>query len=129
MNFDPLGIANALDLTDRILPRLQAKPHCRPKLLNFPPYSREELNAIVQDRLTQVCLLAYLLLLSKLTFSGINTLVCSCVFRYQVKVFWTQRQFSSVQEKFQLCQEMPAKHLTYAGKRTGFKPLKQECDC
>ncbi|KAI2659394.1 hypothetical protein H4Q32_023692 [Labeo rohita] len=48
------GIANALDLTDRILPRLQAKPHCRPKLLNFPPYSREELNAIVQDRLTQV---------------------------------------------------------------------------
>ncbi|XP_050977939.1 cell division control protein 6 homolog [Labeo rohita] len=49
-----VGIANALDLTDRILPRLQAKPHCRPKLLNFPPYSREELNAIVQDRLTQV---------------------------------------------------------------------------
>uniref|UniRef100_A0A673JBC7 Cell division control protein n=1 Tax=Sinocyclocheilus rhinocerous TaxID=307959 RepID=A0A673JBC7_9TELE len=49
-----IGIANALDLTDRILPRLQAKPHCRPKLLNFPPYSREELNAIVQDRLTQV---------------------------------------------------------------------------
>ncbi|KAK9966404.1 hypothetical protein ABG768_003516 [Culter alburnus] len=49
-----IGIANALDLTDRILPRLQAKPHCRPKLLNFPPYSREELNAIVLDRLTQV---------------------------------------------------------------------------
>nr|XP_055041024.1 cell division control protein 6 homolog [Misgurnus anguillicaudatus] len=49
-----IGIANALDLTDRILPRLQAKPHCRPKLLNFPPYSREELNAIVQDRLAQV---------------------------------------------------------------------------
>lgn len=49
-----IGIANALDLTDRILPRLQAKPHCRPKLLNFPPYSREELNAIVQDRIAQV---------------------------------------------------------------------------
>ncbi|XP_051966916.1 cell division control protein 6 homolog [Xyrauchen texanus] len=49
-----IGIANALDLTDRILPRLQAKPHCRPKLLHFPPYSREELNAIVQDRLAQV---------------------------------------------------------------------------
>lgn len=49
-----IGIANALDLTDRILPRLQARPHCRPQLLNFPPYSREELVAIVQDRLTQV---------------------------------------------------------------------------
>lgn len=49
-----LGIANALDLTDRILPRLQALPRCRPQLLHFPPYSRQELAAIVQDRLTQV---------------------------------------------------------------------------
>ncbi|XP_029913437.1 cell division control protein 6 homolog [Myripristis murdjan] len=48
-----IGIANALDLTDRILPRLQARPHCRPLLLHFPPYSRQELAAIVQDRLTQ----------------------------------------------------------------------------
>ncbi|KAK2817498.1 hypothetical protein Q5P01_025689 [Channa striata] len=48
-----IGIANALDLTDRILPRLQARPHCRPQLLHFPPYSRQELVAIVQDRLTQ----------------------------------------------------------------------------
>ncbi|XP_040002234.1 cell division control protein 6 homolog [Xiphias gladius] len=48
-----VGIANALDLTDRILPRLQARPHCRPLLLNFPPYSRQELAAIVQDRLAQ----------------------------------------------------------------------------
>ncbi|XP_029383826.1 cell division control protein 6 homolog [Echeneis naucrates] len=48
-----IGIANALDLTDRILPRLQAQPRCRPQLLHFPPYSRQELTAIVQDRLTQ----------------------------------------------------------------------------
>jgi len=48
------GVANALDLTDRILPRLQARPHCRPQLLHFSPYSRQELTAIVQDRLTQV---------------------------------------------------------------------------
>lgn len=48
-----IGIANALDLTDRILPRLQARPECRPLLLNFPPYSRQELTAIVQDRLAQ----------------------------------------------------------------------------
>lgn len=49
-----VGIANALDLTDRILPRLQARPRCRPQLLHFPPYSRDELIAIVQDRLAQV---------------------------------------------------------------------------
>ncbi|XP_036401435.1 cell division control protein 6 homolog [Megalops cyprinoides] len=48
-----IGIANALDLTDRILPRLQSRPRCRPALLHFPPYSRQELAAIVQDRLTQ----------------------------------------------------------------------------
>ncbi|CAJ1052847.1 cell division control protein 6 homolog isoform X2 [Xyrichtys novacula] len=48
-----IGIANALDLTDRILPRLQARPHCRPQLLHFPPYTRLELAAIVQDRLAQ----------------------------------------------------------------------------
>ncbi|XP_023131876.2 cell division control protein 6 homolog [Amphiprion ocellaris] len=48
-----IGIANALDLTDRILPRLQARPRCRPQLLHFPPYSRQELAAIVQDRLAQ----------------------------------------------------------------------------
>uniref|UniRef100_A0A3Q3J487 Cell division control protein 6 homolog n=1 Tax=Monopterus albus TaxID=43700 RepID=A0A3Q3J487_MONAL len=48
-----IGIANALDLTDRILPRLQARPHCCPLLLHFPPYSRQELAAIVQDRLAQ----------------------------------------------------------------------------
>lgn len=48
-----IGIANALDLTDRILPRLQARPECRPLLLHFPPYSRQELTAIVQDRLAQ----------------------------------------------------------------------------
>ncbi|XP_048778181.2 cell division control protein 6 homolog [Ostrea edulis] len=46
-----IGIANALDLTDRILPRLQARPNCKPQLLNFPPYSREQIAAILQDRL------------------------------------------------------------------------------
>lgn len=48
-----IGIANALDLTDRILPRLQAQTHCRPLLMHFPPYSREELGTIIQDRLAK----------------------------------------------------------------------------
>ncbi|XP_075033222.1 cell division control protein 6 homolog [Mixophyes fleayi] len=48
-----IGIANALDLTDRILPRLQARPHCRPQLLNFSPYTKDQLATILQDRLAQ----------------------------------------------------------------------------
>lgn len=49
-----IGIANALDLTDRILPRLQARPKCRPKLMNFPPYSKDQIVKVLQDRLQQV---------------------------------------------------------------------------
>nr|XP_056719239.1 cell division control protein 6 homolog [Euleptes europaea] len=49
-----IGIANALDLTDRILPRLQARPKCRPQLLNFPPYSKDQLAFILEERLKQV---------------------------------------------------------------------------
>ncbi|XP_010618306.1 cell division control protein 6 homolog isoform X1 [Fukomys damarensis] len=49
-----IGIANTLDLTDRILPRLEAREHCKPQLLNFPPYTRSQIAAILQDRLHQV---------------------------------------------------------------------------
>uniref|UniRef100_A0A8C5GQW1 Cell division control protein n=1 Tax=Gouania willdenowi TaxID=441366 RepID=A0A8C5GQW1_GOUWI len=63
-----IGIANALDLTDRILPRLQARPHCRPLLLNFRPYNRQELTAIIQDRLAQVASAESLLDVSAVQF-------------------------------------------------------------
>ncbi|KAI7892405.1 P-loop containing nucleoside triphosphate hydrolase protein [Mucor mucedo] len=45
-----IGIANALDLTDRILPRLRAK-NCQPQLLNFNPYQVSEISSIIRDRL------------------------------------------------------------------------------
>lgn len=45
-----IGIANALDLTDRILPRLRAK-NCEPQLLNFNPYQVHEIKEIIRDRL------------------------------------------------------------------------------
>lgn len=45
-----IGIANALDLTDRILPRLRAK-NCEPQLLNFNPYQVSEISNIIKDRL------------------------------------------------------------------------------
>ncbi|XP_044153956.1 cell division control protein 6 homolog [Bufo gargarizans] len=48
-----IGIANALDLTDRILPRLQARPKCKPQLLNFSPYTKDQIATILQDRLAQ----------------------------------------------------------------------------
>ncbi|XP_053117935.1 cell division control protein 6 homolog isoform X2 [Hemicordylus capensis] len=49
-----IGVANALDLTDRVLPRLQALPKCRPQLLHFPPYSKDQLASILHERLKQV---------------------------------------------------------------------------
>ncbi|XP_014677677.1 PREDICTED: cell division control protein 6 homolog isoform X2 [Priapulus caudatus] len=48
-----IGIANALDLTDRILPRLQARPNLKPRLLNFAPYTRQQIVEILQHRLAE----------------------------------------------------------------------------
>jgi len=49
-----IGIANSLDFTDRILPRLELKPECKPKIVNFTPYSKEDIISIVKDRLSSV---------------------------------------------------------------------------
>lgn len=49
-----IGIANSLDFTDRILPRLELKPECKPKIVNFTPYSKEDIVNIVKDRLKSV---------------------------------------------------------------------------
>ena len=46
-----LGIANALDLTDRVLPRLQASETCRPDLMNFAPYTQSQIFDILKSRL------------------------------------------------------------------------------
>ena len=50
----PAGLANALDLMDRSLARLGAQLAGSPQLLHFPPYTREQLTAILQERLGQV---------------------------------------------------------------------------
>ena len=49
------GIANALDLTDRILPRLQSHSECCPDLLHFPPYTKDQIVTILQQRLQSSC--------------------------------------------------------------------------
>ncbi|NXS13584.1 CDC6 protein, partial [Neodrepanis coruscans] len=49
-----VGLANALDLTDRSLARLAAHPAGSPQLLHFPPYTKEQLARILQERLGQV---------------------------------------------------------------------------
>ena len=47
-----VGIANALDLTDRILPRLKLQEGFSPKELTFPAYSSQEIFAILKSRLS-----------------------------------------------------------------------------
>lgn len=46
-----IGIANSLDLTDRLLPMLKTKISLQPELLNFPPYTKAELTNIISKRL------------------------------------------------------------------------------
>ncbi|PSN37791.1 hypothetical protein C0J52_13365 [Blattella germanica] len=48
-----IGIANALDLTDRILPRLQARLDLKPSLLHFPPYTKMQIVDILVERIKQ----------------------------------------------------------------------------
>ncbi|KAI5742434.1 hypothetical protein M8J77_007171 [Diaphorina citri] len=48
-----VGVANALDLTDRMLPRLQANVTLQPTLMNFAPYSREQILEIISQKLKQ----------------------------------------------------------------------------
>lgn len=49
-----IGIANALDLTDRLLPRLSARLQVKPVLLHFPPYSKQDISTIIMHRLKGV---------------------------------------------------------------------------
>ncbi|KAI8929591.1 P-loop containing nucleoside triphosphate hydrolase protein [Entophlyctis helioformis] len=48
-----IGIANAIDLTSRFLPRLKTK-NCEPQLLNFNPYTVPEISDIIKARLLHV---------------------------------------------------------------------------
>jgi Cdc6-like AAA superfamily ATPase len=48
-----IGVANALDLIDHSLPRLDAKG-AAPTLLKFNPYSHDELSSIIQQRLEPI---------------------------------------------------------------------------
>lgn len=48
-----VGIANALDLTDRILPRLQARCELKPTLMHFAPYTKQQIFDIISARLNR----------------------------------------------------------------------------
>lgn len=50
-----IGVANALDLTDRFLPRLRAKS-LSPTLLPFLPYTAQQISAIITHRLRTLLL-------------------------------------------------------------------------
>lgn len=46
-----IGIANALDLTDRMLTRLNTKCELKPKLMHFAPYNKQQIIDIFKQRL------------------------------------------------------------------------------
>lgn len=49
-----IGIANSLDFTDRLLPRLELKPEYKPKVVKFLPYTKDDIINIIKDRLESV---------------------------------------------------------------------------
>ncbi|EDV26452.1 uncharacterized protein TRIADDRAFT_22362, partial [Trichoplax adhaerens] len=49
-----IGVANSLDLTDRSLPRLNKLEKYKPKLLHFPPYTKDEIVCILDSRMSMV---------------------------------------------------------------------------
>ena len=48
-----IGIANSLDLTDRMLPRLNARCELKPKLMHFSSYSKQQIENIIIERLKE----------------------------------------------------------------------------
>lgn len=48
-----VGIANALDLTDRLLSRLQARCELKPHLIHFLPYTKQQLVNILKSNLVE----------------------------------------------------------------------------
>lgn len=48
-----IGLANALDLTDRALIRLQSRVQFKPVLLNFSPYSKQDIATILSQRIQE----------------------------------------------------------------------------
>ncbi|RDD40673.1 Cell division control protein 6-like protein [Trichoplax sp. H2] len=49
-----IGVANSLDLTDRSLPRLNKLEKYKPKLLHFPPYTKDEIVCILDSRMSMI---------------------------------------------------------------------------
>ena len=49
-----IGIANALDLTDRLLPRLKAR-NLKPQLLPFLPYTAAQIASVITSKLNSLC--------------------------------------------------------------------------
>ena len=48
-----IGISNSLDLTHRVLPRLQASASYKPTLLHYPPYTKQQIIDILTARIKE----------------------------------------------------------------------------
>ena len=96
--FNCTGIANALDLTDRILPRLQARPKCRPELLHFCPYSKDQIATILVDRVNHVSRACLLFIYLSIIF------VINCKLTSASESLTIQKRFSSKKYSINPCQ-------------------------
>lgn len=53
INFTLIGIANSLDMNDRLLNLLNLQEHLLPKVLNFQPYNSDQMVEIINKRLSK----------------------------------------------------------------------------
>ena len=72
-----VGIANSLDLTERLLPGLEARG-CKPRLVAFPTYTRNQITAVLQERLD--CLPGAVFAAKALEFCARKVKVCPSLY-------------------------------------------------
>ncbi|KAG0614152.1 hypothetical protein M758_6G155000 [Ceratodon purpureus] len=48
-----MGIANAIDLTDRFLPKLRSM-NCKPDVITYPAYTKDQISAVLTQRLKDI---------------------------------------------------------------------------
>ena len=78
-----IAIANALDLTERVLPRL-ALSSVKPQLMHYKPYSGPQIVKIIQDRISKVSFKFWLRLIAE---AKRILKLCSLFSRYCVNPF------------------------------------------
>jgi cell division control protein 6 len=53
-----IGVANAIDLTDRFLPNLRAM-NCKPDVVTFPAYNKDQILKVLNQRLEVIIIVGF----------------------------------------------------------------------